>query len=96
MNSHTPTHLAHIELLKSVLNYDLQESTRRAFESMLRDLQTKTRILLTVDQYDWVKSELDKWEPPVTRLTGGPVPRGREVRTPVVLMRRPLKPPGRS
>lgn len=96
MNSHTPTRLAHIELLKRVLSYDLSEMTRETFEDMLHDLEAKIRIILTVPQYDWVRQELDKWEPPITRLSAGPIPRGREVKTPEVLMRRPLRPPGRS
>lgn len=70
-----------------------------AFESMLDDLDAEKWPTLTERQRAWVKgihARLFGEKPEYLNLvSSGRVPRGREVPTPEVLTRRPLKPPGR-
>jgi hypothetical protein len=67
---------------------------RDPFEEMLVRLEEGRQTLLTGKQLKWVRDVLD--EPTYENLvSAGKVPRGREVATPAVLLRRPLRPPGK-
>jgi hypothetical protein len=83
------------ELLEEVLDMDdLPEGAHDAFS----DMQHKGRPL-SANQRAWIEASLEgkPYEPPVepyeNLVSDGKVPRGKEVPTPEVLKRLPLKPP---
>lgn len=68
-----------------------------AFGVMLTDLQSGDWRELTPKQRAWLNNVADKLdivEPAKNLMSGGTVPRGKEVDLPPVLTRLPLKPPG--
>ena len=89
------------DLLQRLLDHDdLKEHPREAFSAMLRVISTTESPYseLTSKQRHWARMELKALEgEPSTRLTDGPVPRGRPVEMAAVL-RAPLPkaPPGRK
>lgn len=97
-----------LEKLARALEYDLPERTRDIFTGWLckltedvpfRGYETRSSPVyrwheLRGRQRAWIEGELEKWEPRLTRLTEGPIPRGREVPTPAVLRDLPKRPPG--
>jgi hypothetical protein len=87
------------ELLEAALERDdLSPSARAAFDDMLAKLTPRG---LSPDQREWAlaASRGERYAPKEKYLnlySSGQVPRGREVPTPEVLKRLPLKPPGRT
>jgi hypothetical protein len=101
--------VAHLALLKRVLDLRLRDDVRAKFEDMLDEMTTQVprrcahgealfkQWKLTAGQERWALGLLGEEPPPAhVRLTSGGVPRGREVPTPVVLLHLPMKPPGRA
>ena len=88
------------ELLAKVLDSDdLSDGVRAAFEDMQHKVE---RFGLSKKQREWARTILagGKYVPPeeyLNLVSGGQVPRGREVATPVALRREnlPMKPPPR-
>lgn len=76
---------------------DLSESEVEAFQDMRAGLRERKFPDLTVKQHAWVERVYKKLVPVYENLiSSGKAPRGREVPTPDVLKRLPLKPPGRK
>ena len=95
------THASDQRLVRSVLDEEITEAEREAFEEMATDLATGRRTL-SERQRAWVRevgkragadvgNVMDRWR-------RGEIPRGREVEPPAVLRREnlPMKPPGRK
>jgi hypothetical protein len=78
-------------IVNALLKEDLGEDTRRAFSEMLAWLDRGEGRGLSVRQREWVESALLEYTP----ISASDVPRGREVQTPEVLKKLPLKPPTR-
>lgn len=74
-----------------LLKEDLGDDTRRAFSEMLAWLDRGEGRGLSIKQREWVESALLEYLP----ISAADVPRGREVPTPEVLRKLPLKPPPR-
>jgi hypothetical protein len=82
------------KLLEEVLALDsLSDANREAFEELR--VRLEDGYLLTEKQKKWALGLLDK-PTYANEWSAGKIPRGREVATPAVLLRRPLKPPGKS
>lgn len=87
-------------LVRRVLDEEITEAEREAFDEMLAMLDAGRRVL-SEKQRAWVREVgkrsgadvdgvMDRWK-------RGEIPRGREVETPAVLRREnlPMKPPGK-
>jgi hypothetical protein len=98
-----------IDLLTRALDLELPDLEREAFSRMLRQVQAPPAAeddalypggglnqSITPKQRQWIRNVIERFEgKPSTRLTDGPVPRGRPVETPAVLRNLPKAPPGR-
>ena len=86
-------------MLRECIEKGNDEPWVEPFENMLDDLDAEKWPTLTERQRAWVKGVHAKLfgEVPeyLNLVSSGRVPRGRDVPTPEVLTRRPLKPPGR-
>jgi hypothetical protein len=79
-------------IINALLKEDLRPETRKAFEEMKAWLDRGEGRGLSVRQREWVESALLEHTP----ISASSVPRGREVPTPEVLKKLPMKPPGRT
>ena len=94
-----------LQLLKLVLAAfdDLNDLEQKRFSGMQYRLREKQKKgldpVLNENERRWVEEvakRMDIVEPAANLVSRGLVPRGNEVPVPVVLMNRPLKPPGRT
>jgi hypothetical protein len=84
-------------LLAEVLAFELRADERDAFEDMADALARAERATLSEKQRAWALAVRARFVPDYENLvSSGKAPRGREVPTPAVLQRLPLRPPGRS
>jgi hypothetical protein len=100
----------HLELLKRAIddesiNAYAHEAFERMYDEMTNELPSRCawgpavwkKWDLSSGEEKWVLKMLGEEVPePDTRLTGGEIPRGREVATPAVLQNLPKAPPGRK
>lgn len=95
--AHRDDDLAMLRRLVDDYATDLSDLERDAFDDMLEQLTSGAFGVLTAKQRDWAKTVAERvgavgYD---NLVSSGRVPRGREVPTPAVLQRLPLKPPGR-